>query len=74
MKKLSIFMLAGLLVLSLLICGCDEAEDQNALIDNNVEANDLFGDDFGAESEDAELNDVETTVESDNDTEAETAE
>lgn len=43
MKKLSIFMLAALLIFSLFLSGCDGAEKQQNIIDNEIEAGDLFG-------------------------------
>ncbi|MBR6602754.1 MAG: hypothetical protein IKK94_01925 [Clostridia bacterium] len=43
MKKLSVFVLAALLVISLFLCGCDEKDGGQKIIDNKIEADDLFG-------------------------------
>ena len=74
MRKISFFLLACSLVLSLLLVGCDESDEPNDIIDNKIEADDFFGGDFGTESESVELNEVETMVESDSDPEVGTAE
>ncbi len=68
MKKLSIFILAALLVISLFVCGCDEKDGEPNIIDNKIEADDLFGDfddatDTTSESE-AESASADTETES----------
>ncbi len=61
MKKLSIFVLAALLVISLFVCGCDEKDEGQKIIDNKIEADELFGD-LEENTETAAESEPETTV------------
>lgn len=67
MKKILALILAGLLLLTLV--ACDGSDDPNVIIDNKIEADDLFGD-----VEDDTEAVSETEAVSDTDTEAETSE
>ena len=73
MKNLSIIMLAALLIFSIFLCGCDDSEKQQPIIDNKIEASDLFGDieeDTAAATETQAATDTESMT----DTAAEAAE